>query len=583
MDESSRTGPLGLKCLNLKSSGEFHAVFIPSEYVKVKDRIHVYQKKSEALAVIKEHKFGRLKTFKSYVEAEKYALHGLEDSNCTVKKSPAVPKIRAKEPEEAPMRVFEAPSKSDLTNFKKVITLGDVEGVKNTVWENPRYLVSGGDTPVILKEGWRYNALHITVMETRMNKAEMCETILNTVGNVDFLKLLDGDQKDRCYLNRAQILQDLYLNMPEKRQNETPLHFAAKFGYRDVVKVLISYAQCMKNVRNKDKKTPMDIICSRCQQADESLTKDIKRLLDEQFYVPVLRSDDNTLQPSIGEPFSPMSPPNFNADPMSPRVEVRAFAGPMSKDEATEFRRKWKTPPRIANSYNKRDVSLNDSLEVPSSPMASTSMRLHDSEKGLERVGRELAKEYHVPWKEYWPFLDDFADMRHPEGLAKLERFLNERFNDQLASNKEGTKYVESTPKKVSEIGTLNDLKVLCSRLDALHLKNGEEDQGWSDGDEFLTPPPSPVATNNEDMFVPDEGVPLFIEGKVPSKVDHAVFNALPAALDPLFPITYPSIYRWRHDVQLFVRRHGLGSDACVKSIRRRLLQTPERVQRSRP
>ncbi|XP_012279633.1 ankyrin repeat and LEM domain-containing protein 2 isoform X3 [Orussus abietinus] len=559
MDESSRTGPLGLKCLNLKSSGEFHAVFIPSEYVKVKDRIHVYQKKSEALAVIKEHKFGRLKTFKSYVEAEKYALHGLEDSNCTVKKSPAVPKIRAKEPEEAPMRVFEAPSKSDLTNFKKVITLGDVEGVKNTVWENPRYLVSGGDTPVILKEGWRYNALHITVMETRMNKAEMCETILNTVGNVDFLKLLDGDQKDRCYLNRAQILQDLYLNMPEKRQNETPLHFAAKFGYRDVVKVLISYAQCMKNVRNKDKKTPMDIICSRCQQADESLTKDIKRLLDEQFYVPVLRSDDNTLQPSIGEPFSPMSPPNFNADPMSPRVEVRAFAGPMSKDEATEFRRKWKTPPRIANSYNKRDVSLNDSLEVPSSPMASTSMRLHDSEKGLERVGRELAKEYHVPWKEYWPFLDDFADMRHPEGLAKLERFLNERFNDQLASNKEGTK------------------------LDALHLKNGEEDQGWSDGDEFLTPPPSPVATNNEDMFVPDEGVPLFIEGKVPSKVDHAVFNALPAALDPLFPITYPSIYRWRHDVQLFVRRHGLGSDACVKSIRRRLLQTPERVQRSRP
>ena len=40
---------------------------------------------------------------------------------------------------------------------------------------------------------------------------------------------------------------------------------------------------------------------------------------------------------------------------------------------------------------------------------------------------RELASEYHVAWKEYWPFLKDFADLRCNEGLDKLEEFLKKQ------------------------------------------------------------------------------------------------------------------------------------------------------------
>lgn len=74
---------------------------------------------------------------------------------------------------------------------------------------------------------------------------------------------------------------------------------------------------------------------------------------------------------------------NLNNDPMSPRVEVRAFAGPMNKSQAVEFRRKWKTPPRLTPKKGQGDAS-----NVMNSP--SLALRLEDTEKGLERVGRYI-------------------------------------------------------------------------------------------------------------------------------------------------------------------------------------------------
>ena len=53
----------------------------------------------------------------------------------------------------------------------------------------------------------------------------------------------------------------------------------------------------------------LQIVCARKHGDNEELKREIRALLEEQFYVPVLRSEDNTLQPVIGEPFSPASPP----------------------------------------------------------------------------------------------------------------------------------------------------------------------------------------------------------------------------------------------------------------------------------
>lgn len=85
----------------------------------------------------------------------------------------------------------------------------------------------------------------------------MCEAILRTVADPSFVQLLHGKSANRCR-EVSEILLDLYLNMPEKGRNETPLHLAAKFGGIDVVEVLMSYRQCCITV-NAEGLQPKDV------------------------------------------------------------------------------------------------------------------------------------------------------------------------------------------------------------------------------------------------------------------------------------------------------------------------------------
>lgn len=53
--------------------------------------------------------------------------------------------------------------------------------------------------------------------------------------------------------------------------------------------------------------------------------------------------------------------------------------------------------------------------------------KLSDTEKGLELVGRELAKEQNIKWREHWTFLDEFIDIGTSDGLHKLEHHFKKR------------------------------------------------------------------------------------------------------------------------------------------------------------
>ncbi|XP_029711644.2 ankyrin repeat and LEM domain-containing protein 2 homolog isoform X2 [Aedes albopictus] len=536
---------------------------------------------------------------------------------------------------------FKAPKSQELVAFRKNIEKNELDMVRNIVQLNPRYLVSSGDMPTILKEGPRYNALHVAAIE---GSTDMCKLILQTIENPGFIEFLHG-QRNPSTDEVSAILLDLYLNMPDKCRSETPLHFAAKFGSVGVVEVLISYPQC-KMTKNSDGHLPKDIICSRAKSKNDTpeIRKAIADLLQERFFVPVIRAVDNSTPPVVGEPFTFSNPPNLDAkDRFSPKLEIKAYAGPMDKEKAHVFCKRWKTPPRLipspkfispvkalssskipvstvsplsstpigkktggrralfpnrsfeldpdehdkSNSLNnnfeievvKEDVdqealeeqrqldekngnsmtmggkptpkiinlraspakkgidgflfrkyrerlqnsfatiydddddeldgAMNDSRDLESvaeksmgngeanysyfcdennsiyegtniteSPsFKERKLRLTDTEKGLEIIGRNLAQDHDVGWNEYWNFLGTFADLRSPEGLQLLEDYLRKRqlqldLNEQEALLKASRlpvaaklAAVPSSPEKPND-----SLGSICDALDKMSL-----------------------------------------------------------------------------------------------------------------
>ncbi|XP_037937378.1 uncharacterized protein LOC119670977 isoform X2 [Teleopsis dalmanni] len=564
---------------------------------------YVFHAKIEALEMLKLYKDGRLREFNTRDDAYKYVQTGCEvvqTKYFDVKTSTAAVEKAA----------FRGPTKHELIDFRKAIESGNYEGVKTMIWDNPRYLVSSGDTPTTLKEGTRYNAMHIVAIS---KKPQIGDLILKTVSDPKFVDLLTGKKNDikMCKELCANLL-DYYLNMPEKGRSETPLHLAAKIGCLEVIEVLISYPAC-KMTLNKDGQLPRDIICSRVSNSTSELHKKIECLLEERFYVPVLRSTDNVVPPQIGEPFSANNPPNFNSDPLSPEVKIQALAGPMSKEQATKFCRRWKTPPRVGsnitsplvnNAYispikirsnmntpvkgfvtndgtpaslkrralfaatppnspitkmvtddenlidkqngnhkytenleiatsieemsvekeknnneqqqqeqqvhfpvvNKSHGSMLRAALCPKTPLLVTKqeafftyreqyapspvaldismnnsflpergiydtpgyterhIKLTDTEKGLEMLGRELAKENNVDWREYWDFLDSFINITSDEGLQRFENYLAQRLKQKELNNKTA-KAVGSCPLVLDDV---------CNALEKLGIsKNG--------------------------------------------------------------------------------------------------------------
>lgn len=522
----------------------YFGVYIPKPEGEATEKAPnlIFTEKTQALDVLRQHKEARLRCFSNREQAESYVRLGFEEQ---------------KHPQEAKMisgerSPFHAPTKQELQAFRKQIEAGNLERVRQIVWENPCYLISRGDTPTCLKEGPRYNAMHVCAQQDRPSIAEL---LLDTVADPEFAQLYtDKEGSPEMCADLAQNLLDLYLNMPDKARGETPLHFAAKLGKVDVVEVLVGYPQC-KSLPNREGKEPKDIICQRNEQAPPETLQKLDLLLGDPYYVPVLRSWTHEVPPHVGPPYSPKQPPRLKikkeeSEGLSVELSITALAGPMSRDKAMQFYRRWKTPPRLGSETSSplanlpftspvkmrpsgsglspisRRMLFGSEEETPTeeSPIQDLTMNLSTSTlndsfrerhiknsdigKGLEVVGRQLARQEQLEWREYWKFLDAFVDFSSKEGLELFEAYLHA----------EKAKWEDMKP-------YIGMLQLLMSNA----FKPWEEDEVIQTYDFSFDCMDNCSSDDDDGYKTPLDNIPyrLFINGNKPTKCDLDVLNVI--------------------------------------------------------
>lgn len=130
------------------------------------------------------------------------------------------------------------------------------------------------------------------------------------------------------------------------------------------------------------------------------------------------------------------------------KTSRRLFDTSVTEDETTVGQSSKKT---LFKNYRNQslDDSLNDSI-ITSPTLHSLSdysfsdhpckspgfterhLKLADVDKGLEVIGRGLAKDHRIIWREHWSFLNEFIDISSEEGLAKFEKYLQGRLDDRM-------------------------------------------------------------------------------------------------------------------------------------------------------
>lgn len=117
------------------------------------------------------------------------------------------------------------------------------------------------------------------------------------------------------------------------------------------------------------------------------------------------------------------------------------------------------------------------------------SIRLTDMQKGLETIGRELAREYNIKWRENWPFLGtgSYIDIRTDEGLVMFENYLKQKEKQQEMNEANTSGQLSSRSKKLDDSFGLG---AVCAGFYSMDL-NDKSNKITKNG---LTSPTSPIS-----------------------------------------------------------------------------------------
>ena len=409
-----------------------------------------YTDKSEVMKVLKEIKTGRFKVFKTKDEAEEF-------SKLSSDPVPPPSSELLSSPKPSEKCEFKSLKPQEEVKFRKSIESNpsDLVFLQSCIEENARYLVTPSDTPTILQQGQRHNALHVAA---RHGKLEAARLVLSHVTG-DLMMRMYPEECQEQNKRRREHLVDMYLNMPDKGGGDTPLHLAAKFGHLELVRLLCSYHQTKLEQSNKFGEVASQVVCTRARE--QVAKEEIQEILEGQLVIPVYRNNDakqlgkpislreasdllesslsDVSQCSGGTPLSPMvtrdsspmvsrgtsplvqstrgssplvqstrarvSNHDVSSGQLSPLVtSLSAVMGPLPSSQAKNIYRKWRT-----GGSEARD---------------NMTMRLADPVLGVERQGRDIANKEGVSWLEFWPWLGEYLDIASDEGLQTLENYL---------------------------------------------------------------------------------------------------------------------------------------------------------------
>jgi hypothetical protein len=188
----------------------------------------VYTDQVEVLKVLKVYKEARFKVFRSEEEARQFSSQPLLLTEA-LPKPPSTP-IPGESCE------FKSLKPQELVQFRKAVEISNLDYIRECAVSNPRYLVTTSDSPTVLHEGSRSNALH---MAAKLGRTESAKLVLELIEG-DLLERMYPDEDPVQNVQRRDHLVDLYLNMPDKGGGDTPLHLASKFGHVDMVALLYS-------------------------------------------------------------------------------------------------------------------------------------------------------------------------------------------------------------------------------------------------------------------------------------------------------------------------------------------------------
>ncbi|GBL83797.1 Ankyrin repeat and LEM domain-containing protein 2 [Araneus ventricosus] len=523
------------------------------------ESVLLFNDQASALKIVRRNKLTRFRIFTSLLDAVEYVKKPSNTKKRRRQKPKKSKRIKRKSKLKSrnyiPSRNFrldlepiiEDPrpwNPGDIRLLYSFIKNNDVGSFSEFIWSFPHLLYCAEALPPAEHEGAEYNLLQITVI---FDAPIFCQLILDILEHPQFFK-----SEDDC--------SEKMLN-----NGDTPLHYASKFGFINCCRILLSHPLCETKKINDDGFIPSEVICMNSGGSRNPSFRDLQALFtDGLWYVPVFRSYRG-LKPFVGKPCECkyFTAVETNSGYCSKEelqkmrtYSLKAFAGPMSSIMAFRFYTALKTP-WMSSSFTSEQRNL------------ISKIKNLEPNRGIERIGRSLAKDLNIEWKEFFPALDVFTNLASVEGMWIFEKYWESRWAHESHCGPLPSSLVDVEPKDMSlAVIRLYQAHVnpLCHRANLLYcyhkkfMKAGVEEV-VEEGDTVAHGLPSP--SNEFDRRRHGSDHDIYMNGSSLSELDKEVYMSL---MQEFSALPYPNTAKWkmRMAAELQLESLEMGNDRNV-------------------